>query len=67
MLGRPVSLRGDVRDGSMSFPWPLALPPDGFYRARVGDAVSTIEIRDRGVHMPQVGMIGELVLELLGD
>jgi riboflavin kinase/FMN adenylyltransferase len=31
LLGRPVTLRGDVRDGVVSFEWPLALPPDGEY------------------------------------
>jgi len=31
LLGRPVTLRGDLRDGSVSFDWPLALPPDGEY------------------------------------
>jgi len=31
LLGRPVTLRGDLRDGSVSFGWPLALPPDGEY------------------------------------
>jgi riboflavin kinase / FMN adenylyltransferase len=31
LLGRPVSLRGDLRHGTVSFEWPLALPPDGSY------------------------------------
>lgn len=31
LLGRPVTLRGEVRDGNVSFEWPLALPPDGEY------------------------------------
>jgi riboflavin kinase/FMN adenylyltransferase len=31
LLGRPVTLRGDVHDGVVSFEWPLALPPDGEY------------------------------------
>lgn len=31
LLGRPVTLRGDLRDGSLSFEWPMALPPDGEY------------------------------------
>lgn len=31
LLGRPVTLRGEIRDGSLSFDWPLALPPDGEY------------------------------------
>ena len=31
LLGRPVTLRGDLRDGAVSFDWPLALPPDGDY------------------------------------
>jgi riboflavin kinase/FMN adenylyltransferase len=35
LLGRPVGLRGEVRDGRISFDWPLALPPAGEYPARV--------------------------------
>jgi hypothetical protein len=31
LLGRPVTLRGDVKDGAISFEWPPALPPDGEY------------------------------------
>jgi riboflavin kinase / FMN adenylyltransferase len=31
LLGRPVTLRGEVRDDNVSFDWPLALPPDGEY------------------------------------
>jgi riboflavin kinase/FMN adenylyltransferase len=31
LLGRPITLRGQVRDDNVSFDWPLALPPDGEY------------------------------------
>jgi riboflavin kinase/FMN adenylyltransferase len=35
LLGRPVTLRGEVRDDNVSFDWPLALPPDGEYPCAV--------------------------------
>lgn len=35
LLGRPVTLRGELRDGALSFDWPLALPPDGEYACTI--------------------------------
>lgn len=35
LLGRPVTLRGELRDGVLSFGWPLVLPPAGTYACRV--------------------------------
>ena len=35
LLGRPVTLRGEARHGSVDFGWPLALPPDGEYRCEL--------------------------------
>lgn len=40
LLGRPVTMRGDLHDGALSFDWPLALPPAGDYDCLVdGEAV----------------------------
>lgn len=46
LLGRPVTLRGELRDGSVYFGWPLALPRDGTYRSRVGGVDGRITIAD---------------------
>lgn len=43
-LGRPVTLRGDVRDGSISFDWPLALPPHGEYPCVVGGSSARLAL-----------------------
>jgi riboflavin kinase/FMN adenylyltransferase len=46
LLGRPVTLRGEVRDGSVHFDWPLALPGRGTYRSRVGGVEGRMTIAD---------------------
>lgn len=35
LLGRPVSLRGELVDGALAFDWPMALPPVGRYPCTV--------------------------------
>jgi riboflavin kinase/FMN adenylyltransferase len=35
LAGRPLTLRGTLDDGVVSFEWPMALPPDGVYEVRV--------------------------------
>ncbi len=35
LAGRPLTLRGTLDDGVVSFDWPMALPPDGDYAVRV--------------------------------
>jgi riboflavin kinase / FMN adenylyltransferase len=44
LLGRPVTLRGDLRDGSVSFSWPLALPPDGDYPCVVDGSTAHLSL-----------------------
>lgn len=46
LLGRAVTLRGDVRDGTLTFDWPLQLPPDGDYACEVGDSVARLRLSD---------------------
>lgn len=46
LLGRPVALRGDLRDGALTFDWPLQLPPDGEYVCEVGDSVARLRLSD---------------------
>jgi riboflavin kinase/FMN adenylyltransferase len=45
LLGRPVSLRGEIRDGSLSFDWPLALPPEGDYACTVHGSPARLSVR----------------------
>jgi riboflavin kinase / FMN adenylyltransferase len=38
LLGRPMAVTGDLVQGTMGFPIPVALPPDGSYRVTVEPA-----------------------------
>jgi riboflavin kinase / FMN adenylyltransferase len=58
LLGRPVTLRGELRDGAVSFDWPLALPPDGEYATVVQGSGTRLRVSDGkawldGPPMPQ--------------
>lgn len=46
LLGRPISLRGDARDGVVTFGWPLAMPPDGTYPCRVDGRSTSVSVQD---------------------
>ena len=67
LLGRPVTLRGEVRDGSVEFDWPLALPRSGTYRSRVAGVEGRITINDgrASLDAPDVRAGGPVEVELL--
>ena len=44
LLGRPLSLRALATDGTLSFAWPVALPPDGTYACIVRDRPTRLTI-----------------------
>jgi riboflavin kinase/FMN adenylyltransferase len=44
LLGRPVGVRGTAHRGRLEFDWPMAMPPDGSYRCRVGDRDGKLDI-----------------------
>lgn len=46
LLGRPVTLRGDLDDGSLTFDWPLALPPDGDYVCLVDGSEARLRVAE---------------------
>lgn len=64
LLGRPVSLRGDARDGVVSFGWPLAMPPDGSYPCRVDGRVTSVSVRDGTVEVALPVEDGPISMEL---
>ena len=45
LLGRPVTIRGDLHSGVLTMPWPIAMPPDGEYSCTVDGAASVLTIR----------------------
>ena len=51
LLGRPVTLRGDLHDGALSFAWPLALPPDGDYTTVVGGSTARLRLSGGEAHL----------------
>lgn len=66
MLGRPVTLRGEVRDGSLEFDWPLALPRNGSYRCRAAGVERRITFTDsRAALDAETPANGLLQVELL--
>ena len=55
LLGRPVSLRGEVRDGAVTFGWPLAMPPAGQYASRIDGRPTSVTVRDGTVEYRDAG------------
>lgn len=52
LLGRPVTLRGDLRDGALRFEWPLALPPSGEYPCLVAGQHTRLTVDGADVRLP---------------
>jgi riboflavin kinase / FMN adenylyltransferase len=67
LLGRPFTLSGSVVDGGLSLALPMALPPDGTYRAAFGETEATVEILDGDVHPRGVPSGHRVTLALPGD
>ncbi len=67
LLGRPVTLRGEVRDGSIDFGWPLALPPAGTYRCRIEGRDARLTLTDKVASLDGTPVSsGPVQVELLG-
>jgi FAD synthase len=64
LLGRPMAVTGDLVEGAMTFPIPVALPPEGTYRVTVEPAW-TAEGRSAAPRRSAVTVAGDHV-ELLG-
>jgi riboflavin kinase/FMN adenylyltransferase len=60
LLGRPYAVRGAVRDGTVRFAMPVALPPAGAYAARVGDRAARVEVAGGDVHVPDLADADEV-------
>lgn len=64
LLGRPVSLRGDARDGVVTFGWPLAMPPNGAYPCLVDGRLTSVSVQDGTVEVALPVEDGPISLEL---
>lgn len=51
LLGRPVGLQGELRDGAVTFDWPMAMPPEGDYACRVDGRPVDATVRDGTVRL----------------
>jgi riboflavin kinase/FMN adenylyltransferase len=64
LLGGPLSLRGTQDDGTVTFEWPMALPPDGEYPATIDGRVASITVRDGIAQVPTPTQDGPVRIEL---
>jgi riboflavin kinase/FMN adenylyltransferase len=66
LLGRPVTLRGEVRGGNVSFDWPLALPPDGEYPCVVEGSPAHLRLAggDARLDAPATAAAGRVEISL---
>lgn len=51
LLGRPVALRGRVAAGTITFDWPMALPPAGAYACAIDGRVARLEVGDGAIRV----------------
>jgi len=65
LLGRPVSLRGTVSDGRLSFEWPMAVPPDGRYECRIDARPGTAIVADGAVLLSELPNDGTVRVEFV--
>jgi riboflavin kinase/FMN adenylyltransferase len=63
LLGRPVGLRGECRDGHVTFAWPMAMPPDGDHQARIDGRPGTATVEGAMVRVPDGTSEGSVRLE----
>jgi riboflavin kinase/FMN adenylyltransferase len=73
LLGRPVTITAQAAPAvegvgtPLAFAWPIALPPHGTYRCRVGEASATLRIDDGSVIVEGVTITpGRVVLTIPG-
>jgi riboflavin kinase/FMN adenylyltransferase len=65
LLGRPVGLRGQTRDGLMRFGWPMAMPPSGEYPVRIDGRPTTAMVDGPTVRVPEGTGEGTVRLEFV--
>ena len=65
LLGRPVGLQGEFQHGVANFDWPMALPPDGEYAARVDGRPCRATVEGATVRVPEGAGDGTVRLEFV--
>ena len=51
LLGRPVGLQGEARDGRLTFDWPMAMPPSGEYAVSIDGRPGSVRINGPSVEV----------------
>ncbi len=65
LLGGPLSLRGMGADGTVTFDWPMALPPDGEYRAMVDGRAESVRVQEGIARVPMPMEDGPVRIDLM--
>ncbi len=65
LLGRPVALRGEARDGQVTFDWPMAMPPSGDYPARIDGRPTIATVDGATVRLPDGAGEGTVRVEFV--
>ena len=66
LLGRPVGVRGELRDGILAFDLPMALPPAGDYAATIESRHGTVTVQDGMIRVPSETSRGVVRVEFRG-
>jgi riboflavin kinase/FMN adenylyltransferase len=64
LLGRPVTIRGELHDGTLTFDWPLALPPAGEYSCQVDGSPARLVLAGSAAHLEGPMRVGPVELSL---
>ena len=65
LLGRPVGLEGEARDGRISFDWPMAMPPSGEYAVRLDGRPTTATVDGTSIRVTDGREDGSVRLEFV--
>jgi riboflavin kinase/FMN adenylyltransferase len=65
LLGRPVGLRGELHGGCVTFEWPMAMPPEGDYPARIDGRPTTATVEGATVRVPEGMSEGTVRVEFM--
>ena len=65
LLGHPVGLRGEAREGCVTFEWPMAMPPAGDYPARIDGRPGMATVEGATVRVPEGTSEGSIRLEFM--
>ncbi len=66
LLGRPVAIRGELRDRTVRVDLPMAMPPDGDYGGTIDGRQTSVTVHDGVVRVAAPMEDGPIRVELSG-